>query len=70
MFLQVKPAAGCQQHCSASLSRAGKEHLEIPREKYRNREMSEGFSEAFPEWKPPEANKEYYLSKLLKANLD
>lgn len=32
--------------------------------------MSEGFSEAFPEWKPPEANKKLYLSKLLKPNLD
>lgn len=71
MFLQVKQAAHCQQHCSASQSRAGKGNLEIPREKCKNQEVSNqrDFSEAFPEQKPPEANKESCLSKVLKPNL-
>lgn len=58
MFLQVKQAAGCQQHGSASQSRTG-----IHLEKCRNQEVSEGFSEAFPEWKTAEANKECYSAQ-------
>lgn len=69
MFLQVKQAAGCQQHFSASQSRAGKGNLKIPHEKCKNQEVSERFSEAFPEWKPPEANKKHDLSEVLKPNL-